>query len=395
MEMFYTSLKPILFQGNSRKYQISDFELSNSVESIIDHFNGKDKACVVVYGEAGSGRTTLLSKVCDTLLERNLKQSEICGLRVRAGCSVQSLWNFLSGISKDRQDKDTASLLLQSSAKLSKKYLAAQAFISSNFKLVCIDDVYSDGGSVWSHLSQLLPQIKAHVIVVSTKKEAPLIQSTVTEHTVLSVELKGIGMDSFKQSLSNKLSDWMLSDDELLRICTMLNGNPTSLKILINAVSEFKLPPESFDCGLLSYSEPLNKEESSSVLMVLQFVFQHLTVWEKQVLGQLCQLREPLPLRTVSEEIGKLVRLGLVDKEAISEVTRTNKGIYSISVPCCIQLSSLQLIDTSDNNGLMIRPEAHLHFSVFDLWYGLLSEKLHQLVNDAQGNAWPFVPEKW
>ena len=312
---------------------------------------------------------------------------------MRAGCSAQSLWNFLSGISKDRQDKDTASLLLQSSAKLSRKYKAAQAFISSNFKLVCIDDVYSDGGSVWSHLSQLLPQIKVHVIVVSTKKEAPLIQSTVTEQTVLSVELKGIGMDSFKQSLSNKLSDWMLSDDELLRICTMLNGNPTSLKILTNAVYEFKLPPESFDCGLLSYSEPLNTEESSSVLMVLQFVFQHLTVWEKQVLGQLCQLREPLPLRTVSEEIGKLVRLGLVDKEAISEDTRTNKGIYSISVPCCIQLSLLQLIDTSDNSGLS--PEAQLDFSVFDLWYGLLSEKLHQLVNDAQGNAWPFVPEKW
>ena len=156
MEMFYTSLKTILFQGNSRKYQNSDFELSNSVESIIDLFDGKDPACVVVYGEPGSGRTTLLSNVCHTLLERNLKQSEICGLRVRAGCSVQSLWNFLSGISKDIQDKDTASLLLQSSAKLSRKYKAAKAFISSNFKLVCIDDVYSDGGLVWSHLSQFL-----------------------------------------------------------------------------------------------------------------------------------------------------------------------------------------------------------------------------------------------
>lgn len=393
MEMFYASLKPILFHGNNRMHQNSEFELSNSLESIIDHLERKDPTCVVVYGEPGSGRTTFLSKVCDTLLERNLKQSEICGLRVRAGCSAQSLWNFLSGISKDRLDKATASLLLQSSAKLSKKYKAAQAFISSNFKLVCIDDVYSDGGLVWSHLSQLLPKIKAHVIVVSTRKEAPLIQSTLTEQTVLSVELKGIGMDSFKQSLKNKLPDWKLSDDELLKICTMLNGNPTSLKILTNSVNEFKLPPDSFDCGFLSHSEPLNEEESSRFLMVLQFVFQHLTVWEKQVLGQLCQLREPLPLRTVSEEIGKLVRLGLVDKEAISEDTRTNKGIHSVSVACCIQLSSLQLIDASDNSGFS--PEAQLHFSVFDLWYGLLSEKLHQLVNDAQGNAWPFVPEKW
>ena len=392
MEMFYASLKPILFHSNNKKHQNSDFELSNSLESIIDRLEGNDPTCVVVYGEPGSGRTTFLSKVCDTLLERNLKQSEICGLRVRAGCSAQSLWNFLSGISKERQDKATASLLLQSSAKLSKKYEAAQAFISSNFKLVCIDDVFSDGGLVWSHLSQLLPKIKAHV-VVSKRKEAPLIQSTLTEQTVLSVELKGIGMDSLKQFLSNKLPHWKLSDDQLLRICTMLNGNPASLQILTNAVNEFKLPSESFDSAFLTNSEPLKEEKSSGFLRVLQFVFQHLTVWEKQVLGQLCQLREPLPLKTVSGEIGKLVRLGLVDKEAIREDTRTNKGIHSVSVPCCIQLSSLQLIDSSEHNGLS--HEAQLHFSVFDLWYGLLSEKLHQLVNDAQGNAWPFVPEKW
>jgi len=391
MEMLYASLKPIILGGNNRKHQNSDFELSNSLESIIDRLEGNDPICVVVYGEPGSGRTTFLSKVCDTLLERNLKQSEICGLRVRAGCSTQSLWNFLSGISKDRQDKATASLLLQSSVKLSKKYKAAQAFISSNFKLVCIDDVYSDGGLVWSHLSQLLPKIKAHLVVVSTRQEALLIQSPLTEQTVLPVELKGVGMDSFKQSLSNKLPHWKLSHDELLRIYTMLNGNPTSLKILTNAVNEFKLPPESFDCAFLSYSQPLNDKES--FLMVLKFVFQNLTVWEKKVLGQLCQLREPLPLRSVSEEIGKLVRLGLVDEEAISEDRRTNKGIQSVSVPCCIQLSSLQLIDTSDHNGLT--HEAQLHFSVFDLWYDLLSEKLHQLVNDARGNAWPFVPEKW
>ena len=274
MKMFCTSLKPILFEGNSRKYQNLDFESSVSLESIIDHFNGKDPACVVLYGEHGSGRTTLQRKVCDTLLERNcMKQSEILGLRVRAGCSEQSLCNFLSEIAKDRQDKDTASLLLQSSessAKLRKKNLAAKAFIS-NFKLVCIDDGWSDGGLVWSHLSQLLAKMKVHVIVVSTKKEAPQVQSKVTEHSVLSVELKGISRNSFKQFLRNKLPHWTLSDDELLRISTMLNGNPTSLKILANALNEFKLPLNSFDSALLSYSKPLNKEESSSVLMVLHF----------------------------------------------------------------------------------------------------------------------------
>ena len=381
-----------MFHGNNTKHQNSDFELSTSLESVNDHLKGNDPTCVVIYGEPGCGRTTFLSMLCDGLLQNSLKYSEICGLKVRAGCSAQSLWNFLSGISKDRHDKDTASLLLQSSAKLSRKYEAAQAFILSNFKLVCIDDTYADGGRVWSHLSQLLPEIKAHVIAVCTRKElAPLLQATqLTELNVLSVELKGICVDSFKQSLSQKLPDCALSEEELLRICTILNGNPTSLKILANAVNEFKFSPQMFD------SEYLDEEASTcSVHMVLQFLFPHLTAWEKQVLGQLCQLRDVLPLRTVSEEIEKLVRLGLVDKEVISEVTGTNEVIHSVSVPCCIQLSSLQLTDNSDNNGLSSEAHQLHYFSVFDLWYGLLSEKLCQLVSDAQGNAWPFVPEKW
>lgn len=393
MEMFYTSVKPIVFHGNNTKHRNSDFELSISLESINDHLKGNDPTCVVIYGEPGCGRTTFLSMVCDGLLQNSLKHSEICGLKVRAGCSAQSLWNFFSGISKDRHDKDTASLLLQSSAKLSRKYQAAQAFISSNFKLVCIDDAYADCGMVWSHLSQLLPEIKVHVIAVCTRKElVPLLHTTqLTELNVLSVELKGICVDSFKQSLSQKLPDWDLSGEELLRICTILNGNPTSLKILANAVNEFKFSPQMFD------SEYLDEEEASrcSVRMVLQFLFPHLTAWEKQVLGQLCHLREVLPLRTVSEEIEKLVRLGLVDKEVISEVTGTSDQVtHSVSVPCCIQLSSLQLTHNCDNNGLNSEVQLH-YFSVFDLWYGLLSEKLCQLVNDAQENAWPFVPEKW
>ena len=390
--MFYTSLKPILFHDNDRSHQNSNFELSDSLESIINHLEDNEPCRIVIYGEPGCGRTTLLHKICSKLLESRLKNHEIFGLRVRAGCSVQSLWNCLSEISKERQDKDTASLLLQSSVKLSKKYKAGQAFISSNFKLICIDDAYSDGGIVWSHLSKLLHEITSHVIVVCTRNEFPLLQASLTEPTVLSVELKGICMDSFKKCLDHKLPEWNMSDEDKLRIFYTLNSNPTSLKIIMNAVDEFKLPPEFHDCSFLSCSEHINEQEPCSVHKVIQFLLEHLTVFEKEVFSQLCQLREALPMTTVSDEIEKLVRLGLVNKEVFDVDTGTNDVIYSISVASSIQLSSLQLTATSDING---HCSEDLHFSVFDAWYALLSEKLHQLISDAQGNAWPFVPEKW
>lgn len=393
MEMFYTSLKPILFHHNDRSNQNSDFELSHSLESIINQLEDNEPSRVVIYGEPGCGRTTLLHKICNKLLESRLTNNEIFGLRVRAGCSVQSLWNFLSEISKERQDKDTASLLLQSSAKLSKKYRAGQAFISSNFKLICIDDVYSDDGMVWSHLSRVLHEIKAHVVVVCTRNEVPLLQATLTlEQIVLSVELKGICMDSFKKCLDHKLPEWTLSDEEELRTFKTLNGNPTSLKIIVNAVDEFKLPPEILNCSYLLCSEH-HEQECCSVLKVIQFLLEHLTAFEKEVFSQLCQLREALPMTTVKEEIEKLVRLGLVNKEFFDVDTGTNEVIYSISVASCIQLSLLQLTCASDINGDC--SDGMAHFSVFDAWYALLSEKLHQLISDAQGNAWPFVPEKW
>lgn len=82
------------------------------------------------------------------------------------------------------------------------------------------------------------------------------------------MELKGIGMDFFKYFFSNKFFDWILSDNELWRICIMLNGNLILLKILINVVNEFKFLLESFDCVLLLYFEFLCEEEVFSVFMV-------------------------------------------------------------------------------------------------------------------------------
>ena len=407
MAMLYTSLKSLL-HDDKRRHQASDSELSVSLESIIKHLNDKTKlkepSCVFVCGEPGCGRTTLLLDICDALLGSGLKDSEILGMRVRAGCTGQSLWNFLSEISKNKQDKDTASLLSQSTAKLGKKYKAAQTFISSNFKLVCVDDVLSDGGIVWCHLSQLLYKINTCgttcAVVACTKKDAPFLEATLTdvEHTIHSVELKGISVDSFKKSLGRELPNWDSSDEQQMRICSMFSGNPTALKVILNTVNEFKLPPQSLDCSFLSCSEHPTEPIDCSVLRALQFSFQHLTACEKQVFGQLCQLRESLPMVNVSKEVEKLARLGLVNKEAVSFSNGGSDAIYSVSVASCLQLGSLQLsncisLDISADH--MPCGEVQVQFSAYDAWHALLSEKLRQLISDAEENAWPFVPEKW
>lgn len=396
--MLYTSLKQLSFHVENRRYQISDLKLSSSLESITKHLELKTKklnepACVFIYGEPGCGRTALLLNICDTLLNNKLKVSEIFGVRVRPGCTVESLWNLLIEMAKERQDRDTASLLSLSTVKLKKKYKIAQDFISSNFKLVCIDDAFADGGIVWSHLSQLVDKTDICVIVVSTTKESHFLNTTGTKQPALSVEIKGLNFHSFMKSF-DQFSCWNLSEEQILQMYSALNGNAAALNIFINVVNEFQLPQESTDCFFVSAENQILQQseqdvQSSAILSVLQFLFQHLTAYEKHVYGQLCELREPLPVVNVSEEIEKFVRLGVVNKQAINvhENKRASDAIFSISVAPCLQLSSTQLTYSS--------LEVQVHFSAFDAWYALLSSKLHVLITDAERNAWPFVPEKW
>ena len=384
MAALFTPLKPVVFQGNNRIDHHLSLELSSSVKSVIDDISKLSQPCrVLIYGEPGCGRTTLLREIANEFLANGLRNSEILGVRVRPGCSVESLWNYLSEISKDKQDKDTASLLSQSTTKLNKKYSTAQNFLSSNFKLVLIDDVYSDGGIVWSHLSQML--LKVNAVVVCTKKDAPSLQSTLTEQAVLALEIKGLRMDYFKEYLDSKILNSRLSEEKQWKIFSMLNGNATALKILVNTVNEYKLPSESLDCIIPSWSEDMKTEKDDSCSMMLQFTFSHLDAREKQVFDQLCQLREPLPAVKFPEEVEKLIRLGLVNKSTFDVRDNVVEVIHSVSVASCLQQSLSPAADS----------DVQVSFRAFNAWHSLLSEKLDQLITDAKRNAWPFVPEKW
>ena len=385
MAALFTPLKPVVFQGNDRIDHHLSLELSSSVESVIDDIGKLSQPCrVLIYGEPGCGRTTLLREIAKAFLANGLRNAEILGVRVRPGCSVESLWNYLSEISKDKQDKDTASLLLQSTAKLNKKYSTAQNFLSLNFKLVLIDDVYSDGGIVWSHLSQML--LKVNAIVVCTKKDAPSLQSTLTRQAVLPLEIKGLRMDFFKKYLDSKILNSRLSEDQQWKIFSMLKGNATALKILVNTVNEYKLPSESLECIIHSWSEDMKtQKENDSCSMLLQFTFSHLDAREKQVFDQLCQLREPFPAVKFPEEVEKLTRVGLVNKLTFGPTDDAVEVIHSVSVASCLQQSLSPAADS----------DVQVPFSIFDAWYSLLPAKLCQLIFDAKRNAWPFVPEKW
>lgn len=393
MEMFNTSLKPILLHSSSEYEGVNDFELSVSVESIIAKLKGNEPSPILIHGEPGCGLTTLLLGICKTLVESSwLEKSDMLSFRVRPGCSMQSVWSFLSEIAKAKHDKDTASLLLQSSTKLCKKNEAAQKFIASHFKLICVDYALADGGVVWSYLSKLFFDINMSLITVSS-----VLQTTQTEQSIMSVELKGVGKESYKKLLEEQLPNWNFDDDKLSRIHSVLNGNPSSLKVFLNAVKEFNLPQDSVDCGFLVSSVNCNdqQEQQSTVFNVIEFLLKRLTFQEKNVFYELCLLREELPIIHVPEEVETLVRLGLVRKEVIAEATGTNNGsLHALSVSSCFCISSLPRNFIADNNG-QSPAQIPKNFSVFNLWFALLSVKLRQLIMDAQRNAWPFVPEKW
>ena len=394
MEMFNTSLKPILLQSSKYK-EVSDFELSVPMESIIAKLKGNEPSPILVHGEPGCGLTTLLSWICDTLVDDTLlEKSDMLSFRVSSGCSEESLWSFLSEIAGTKLDKDTASLLLQSSTKLcQRKFEAAQKFIASHFKLICVDDALADGGVVWSYLLQLFCDIKMPLIAVSSQIKAPVLQTTQAEQSIMSVELKGVGKESYKKLLQEQLPDWNFDDNKLSRIHSVLNGNPSTLKIFLNVVKEFNLPQDRVDF-LVSSVNCHDQQEKHSVFNVIESLFQPswLTVQEKKVFRELCLLRELLPIIHVPEEVEKLVRLGLVRKEVIAkDSTGTNNGsLHALSVSSC----SLQRSFIADYNG-QSPDQMPKNFSVLNLWLALLSEELRRLIMEAQENSWPFVPEKW
>ena len=365
---------------------------------IIVKLKGNVPPPVLVYGEPGCGLTTLLLWICDTIVDDTLlEKSDILSLRVRPGWSVQSLWSFLSEIAKTKHDKDTASLLLQSSTELCQKNKAAQRFIASHFKLICVDDALADGGVVWSYLLQLFWDKNMSLIAVSSQVKGPGHQTTQVEQSILSGELKGVGKESYKKLLQEQLPDWNFDDDKLSRIHSVLNGNPSSLNIFQNVVKELNLPQDSVDF-LVSSVNCHDQQEKHSVFNVIELLFQPswLTLQERKVFDKLCLLRsELLPIIRVPEEVEKLLRLGLVRKEVIAKDTGTNNGaLHALSVSSCFCISSLQRRFIADHNG-QSPDQIHKYFSVFNLWFALLSEELHKLIMDAQGNAWPFVPEKW
>lgn len=151
-------------------------------------------------------------------------------------------------------------------------------------------------------------------------------------------------------------------------------------------MNEYKLPSESLECIIPSWSEDMKTEkENDSCSTLLQFTFSHLDAREKQVFDQLCQLREPLPAVKFPEEVEKLIRLGLVNKSTFGPTDDAVEVIHSVSVASCLQHSLSPAADS----------DVQVPFSAFDAWHSLLSEKLCQLITDAKGNAWPFVPEKW
>nr|XP_058972304.1 alpha-protein kinase 1-like isoform X3 [Pocillopora verrucosa] len=399
MKMLYTSLTQLHFQDNQRiKHDICNLEFSIPFQSILKHLDKKattsDKpACVYIYGEPGCGRSSVLLDICEKSIQRKLLASKVCGLRVRKRCTLESLWNLLSEIAKERKDRETASTLTNSKVKLSKKYKVAQAFISANFQLICVDDASADGGIVWSHLSKLLNKTNIGVALVSSEQECNFpFKEEIKDWQLLSVKVKGLNVQSFTLNVRELYSSLKLNEEMISKIHCILNGNPRAVDILINVFREYNLPDKSLHCVFLSLENDgmvheIGKDDLNPILLVLQFVFEHLTAFEKRVYSQLCHLREPLPVIHLSKEAEKLIRLGLVTNQASSLCSSKQAiNLASISVAQCFQLSAAQLLDFSAED------EAP---STFELWYALLSSKLQTLIADAERNAWPFVPEKW
>ena len=399
--MLHPPLKPFSFESERiSRNASSDFDLSSDFEYVCRYLKGETSIgvlspCVCVYGDLGSGQTTFLLKVCERLVGSHfVEKSEILGFRVRPDCNLQSLWNFLINLAKEKQERATVALLSQSTVTLKKKYAVAQAFISSNFKVICVDGIDSDGRVVWSHLSEILNKLNDQRVIIQVSRMGwNCLAWTLAE--ALFVEVKGLTTAFCKNYIKTECG-LKMREEQISTVCSVTRNNPTALKLFCNAINKFQLSSETVDLFLSSSGDHSSHHRSlqttpSAIDIVLHFCHQFLDESDRRVFHQLSQLREPLPMLDVPEVIEKLVTLGLVIKEAHNVATSLGESIFTLSVASCLQLNSSLLSHISVDEPLL---EGKL-FSAFNAWFSLLSINLCELVSDAERNVWPFVPEKW
>ncbi|XP_048575971.1 uncharacterized protein LOC5511752 isoform X3 [Nematostella vectensis] len=340
---------------------------------------------LTIYGEPGSGCSTLAEGLCQLLVKNKIVDTEeVLYLVVQEGCDETSLWKMMSRKARERNQKDTASYVLQEHLSKKMKVERVREFVEKNYKVICVDDADLDGNITADLVSRISPESCLKIIIHNSKKGSDLHNEL---RSVFPIQLKGMKEAIAIGILKDNLGSADIDEKIVSQLCCLLNRNPSALKLFGNCVNAYFRGFDSIVNELTLTEVGITNDNfisNSAVSKSLRFLFKHAS--DKKVIEVLHQLRKihrPLPLLSLDARLSQLQKLTILRQEE-------SNGISFVSMPKCFQkcLSEQQ-------NGNHSTGEKEESFSVLNCWYSLLSDRLKQLVRDAEENAWPFVPEKW
>ncbi|XP_031574980.1 alpha-protein kinase 1-like isoform X2 [Actinia tenebrosa] len=367
-----TQISPQNFSPDS-KTKCLQLRLSTEFPSILEEIKQKHTLIFQLYGEPGSGCSTLVQGLCQHLCEiEHIAEKEILYLSLNQYCNEKSLWEFMSDLAKERNYKEQATFFSATSEKKDEKIKRFLGFF--NFKVVCFDNADCNDGLVESFLEHLVcSKIKTFIIGTQTRQ----IQ---TNEQVSTIEVRGLNLSTAQELFKKLCPSCAYEDGQISSLCGILKYNPIAINFFCALVNSHKL-----DATQLQLSKGERQVDMFALDWILDYIKQSLGPSYISILYQLCHLRRPLPMTEVTPEISKLMELNLL-------TVKKEGSVNFIAIDLCLQK---HLSHRKDNKTAKDTVNETADFSVLECWLSLVSNKLQRLVQDAEENAWPFVPEKW
>ena len=361
----------------------------NCVEKVLKHICSKDVNRLIVHGGLGSGKTSVVKEVMRSIMEKgkDFSATDILYFKVSQHSCIESVYQLFGDLAKEF-DLREESTILASSDSIDEKRRHAIVNVTSMYKLICLEDVDSDGGNIWNVLKNV---VQEETFLLATESAFPLPNVDLEEVSVIAIPMLTFEetlqlTQNFRQEAEKKS---VFTEDSLIgRVYMASKGNPFCVMVLMNMFKN--LSPATMKERLLSLSNEAESDpatENEAFLSTISFLLKHMSGLDKQLLYSVSHIRRPLPLaETDTERFTILVNVGLVSLAEIKEdktISVACPGSVARAVQCLIGRRKSEPLSPCESIG------------AFHLWKSILCETLKDLLHGAETQEWAYVPEPW
>jgi len=361
-------------------YHIHQLSLTTDLSSITQTVQAVGQHVYYIYGEPGSGCTTLVQGIYQHVCSQSdtlITESNVLYVLLNQLCSQKSFYDFVAKLAKQRNG---TVLFKQSSEKIDQRKQIVGEFLYENFKFICVDNAESCGSFIDDFLVDILKTCKRPCFVVFHQSREGAFDSG---DFVSMISVNGLKPLDAKSLACKELHPLTLPEDQLSMMCDLVHNNPAAIQVVCGIITGL-----SDNDHIMSVLQNISTSHSSKnpsyamdiIVELIKEVSQLQTNVDK-LLHSLSCLRQPLPMLEISSAFKELIKVKLL-------FVSHEDSIHFISVN-----PALKKFMMSKKNFIK---SAGASFDCLKHWLSLVSNReLCKLIKEAEENAWPFVPEPW